>query len=61
MGYYYQSLQKGFPPFDDLASASEDQVLNFGRGLGYYSRARNLHESAKIIKTKHHGLFPANL
>jgi A/G-specific adenine glycosylase len=55
---YYQRFTEKFPSIDDLASASEDQVLKLWQGLGYYSRARNLHESAKIIKTKHHGLFP---
>ncbi len=55
---YYQTFIQTFPNIDALASASEDQVLKLWQGLGYYSRARNLHESAKTIKTKHHGIFP---
>jgi A/G-specific adenine glycosylase len=43
-----------------LAAASEEQVLKQWQGLGYYSRARNLHKSAKTIVTKHQGKFPQN-
>jgi A/G-specific adenine glycosylase len=41
-----------------LAEADEDEVLKHWQGLGYYSRARNLHAAAKQIKTQHNGIFP---
>ena len=49
-----------FPTVFDLANASEGQVLKIWQGLGYYSRARNLHYSSKIIVEKHLGKFPEN-
>jgi A/G-specific adenine glycosylase len=55
---YYNRFAHEFPTISDLASASEDQVLKLWQGLGYYSRARNLHFTAKYIHEKHHGLFP---
>lgn len=49
-GYdYFLRFVKRFPDVDSLASASEDEVLNYWQGLGYYSRARNLHAAAKQI------------
>ena len=38
-----------FPKVEDLAAASEDEVLRLWQGLGYYSRARNLHHAAKQV------------
>lgn len=55
---YYSSFIRTFPDVDALASASEDLVLKQWQGLGYYSRARNLHASAKIIQQKYHSRFP---
>ena len=49
--YYPQFLAK-FPTLNALADASQDDVLAAWSGLGYYSRARNLHKTAQIIKTK---------
>lgn len=46
---YYEKFMTRFPKVKDLASASEAQVLEMWAGLGYYSRARNLHNAAKII------------
>ncbi|MBI9046381.1 MAG: A/G-specific adenine glycosylase [Anaerolineaceae bacterium] len=46
---YFQAWMKQFPTIGDLASASEQQVLQLWEGLGYYSRARNLHKTAQII------------
>ena len=55
---YYLKFIKAFPDVESLASANENQVLKLWQGLGYYSRARNLHESAKVIKAKYNGIFP---
>jgi len=55
--YYYKFLDK-FPKIYDLATASEEQVLKLWQGLGYYSRARNLHYTAKYIVNELNGEFP---
>ncbi|SHE65284.1 A/G-specific DNA-adenine glycosylase [Arenibacter palladensis] len=55
---YYMSFVEAFPTVQDLAAASEEQVLKLWQGLGYYSRARNLHATAKIITEKYNGKFP---
>jgi A/G-specific adenine glycosylase len=55
---YYNSFIQKFPEIKYLAGASEDEVLKMWQGLGYYSRARNLHRCAKEIMEKHHGKFP---
>ena len=55
---YYMSFVDAFPTVQDLAAASEEQVLKLWQGLGYYSRARNLHATAKIITEKYNGKFP---
>ena len=52
---------KLFPTVNALASASEQTVLNAWEGLGYYSRARNLHKAAKIVAEKFNGELPRNL
>lgn len=57
---YYQNFLKAFPSVSDLAESSLDEVLSFWAGLGYYSRARNLHESAVAIKQNHNGIFPTH-
>jgi len=57
---YYISFVKNFPTIFDLANANEEQVLKLWQGLGYYSRARNLHETAKYIVTNLQGNFPTN-
>ena len=49
---YYNKFVKRFPTPADLASACEDEVLKLWQGLGYYSRARNLHAAAKSMKGK---------
>jgi A/G-specific adenine glycosylase len=58
---YYQRFMKQLPSLKKLANADEDEVLALWSGLGYYSRARNLHRSAKIIQTEHNGVFPNTL
>jgi A/G-specific adenine glycosylase len=58
---YYDRFLKRFPTVQTLASAREDEVLRLWSGLGYYSRARNLHRAAKEIEAKHAGAFPRTL
>ena len=48
---YFDNWIKKFPDFDELANASEEQVIKAWEGLGYYSRARNIHKLAKIATT----------
>jgi A/G-specific adenine glycosylase len=55
---YYLKFTDEFPIIDDLANASEDQVLKLWQGLGYYSRARNMLSTAKNIQKHFHGKFP---
>lgn len=55
---YFVSFIDAFPTVFDLASADEDQVLKLWQGLGYYSRARNLHKTAKFIAQDLGGVFP---
>lgn len=55
---YYEAFVKQFPTVFDLANASEDAVLKLWQGLGYYSRARNLHTTAKQIAFERDGEFP---
>jgi A/G-specific adenine glycosylase len=55
---YYNKFNTNYPRISDLANASEDQVLRDWQGLGYYSRARNLHATAKIISDQYKGQFP---
>ncbi len=56
---YYHTFTKEFPTVFDLANASESKVLKLWQGLGYYSRARNLHYSAKYIANELNGEFPS--
>jgi A/G-specific adenine glycosylase len=55
---YYEAFVTTFPTVFHLAKASEEQVLKLWQGLGYYSRARNLHASAKHIANDLNGNFP---
>ncbi|MEA4937702.1 MAG: A/G-specific adenine glycosylase [Paludibacter sp.] len=57
---YYNRFIARFPDVTTLAMASEDEVLKYWQGLGYYSRARNLHKAAKQIVSSHQGKFPDN-
>ncbi|QCX40506.1 A/G-specific adenine glycosylase [Aureibaculum algae] len=56
---YYEKFIVAFPTVFDLAKADENTILNLWQGLGYYSRARNLHFSAKYIVNERDGKFPA--
>lgn len=55
---YYLKFLDAFPSIQDLALAPEEEVLRLWQGLGYYSRARNLHACAKTIWFDHNGEFP---
>lgn len=57
---YYKTFVKAYPKIQDLANDLEQNVLKNWQGLGYYSRARNLHYTAKTIAYDHHGIFPNN-
>ena len=57
---YFLSFTTAFPTVFDLAKASEEQVLKLWQGLGYYSRARNLHKTAQHIASDLNGIFPDN-
>jgi A/G-specific adenine glycosylase len=55
--YYYKFVET-FPDIESLAKASQQEILRLWQGLGYYSRARNLHECAKMIIDNYNGKFP---
>ena len=55
---YYKRFIEHFPTVSDLATSSEEQVLKLWQGLGYYSRARNAHITAKYVSEKLNGIFP---
>ncbi|WP_121665871.1 A/G-specific adenine glycosylase [Mesonia aquimarina] len=57
---YYQKFIANFPTVFDLAEADEEQVLKLWQGLGYYSRARNLHFTANYVAEELNGVFPDN-
>jgi A/G-specific adenine glycosylase len=57
---YYQRFIERFPDVQSLADASEEEVLRLWQGLGYYSRARNLHKCAKRVMSSFGGKFPNN-
>lgn len=57
---YYQKFTQAFPTVQDLAAAPQDEVLKLWQGLGYYSRARNLHETAQNICQNFSGRFPSS-
>lgn len=57
MEYYFRFIEK-FPTVQALAQADEEEVLKIWQGLGYYSRARNMHTAAQQIIQKHKGIFP---
>jgi len=58
---YFEAWMRRFPTIESLAQASEQEALNAWEGLGYYSRARNLHQAAKLILEKHGGELPRDL
>lgn len=56
---YYNAFAERFPTVQELAKADEDEILRMWQGLGYYSRARNLHKTAKIVVDEFEGVFPS--
>ena len=56
---YYLRFTERFPDIAALAAAPEDEVLKLWQGLGYYSRARNLHAAARQVMSRFGGVFPA--
>jgi A/G-specific adenine glycosylase len=58
---YYNRFVSKYPEIEKLAAASEDEILRLWQGLGYYSRARNLHKCAKVVVSEHQGKFPDNM
>ncbi len=56
---YFERFKAAYPTVTDLANAPEDEVMKLWEGLGYYSRARNLHAAAKHIANELNGIFPA--
>ena len=58
---YFERFMQTFPDVASLAFAKEDEVLHLWAGLGYYSRARNLHRAAKIILNEYNGTFPSTI
>jgi len=58
---YYQRFLERFPEVLSLAAAPVDEVITLWAGLGYYSRARNLHAAARQVAERWDGQFPANL
>lgn len=55
---YFERFMERFPTVERLAAAEADQVLHLWTGLGYYARARNLHDAAKTVVSEHGGQFP---
>ncbi len=55
---YFESWIKRFPTIKDLAEASEQEVLKSWEGLGYYSRARNFHNAARLVQEQFSGVLP---
>ena len=57
---YYSKFIQRFPTIESLAIANQETVLKHWEGLGFYKRAINLHDSAKVIMEKNNGVFPNN-
>ncbi|MEL6653623.1 MAG: A/G-specific adenine glycosylase, partial [Bacteroidota bacterium] len=57
IAYYHRFLER-FPDLPTLAAAEQDEVLKYWEGLGYYSRARNLHAAAQQLMNEYDGVFP---
>lgn len=55
---YFLNFLKKFPTLESLASASENEVLRQWQGLGYYSRARNIHKCSRVVHEEFNGIFP---
>ena len=58
---YFNRFMQRFPDIQTLANAGDDEVLSYWSGLGYYARARNLHQCARRVCTEYRGKFPENI
>jgi A/G-specific adenine glycosylase len=58
---YFERFMARFPALPDLAAAEQDAVLHLWSGLGYYARARNLHQAARLVMERHGGELPADM
>ena len=58
---YFERFLKAFPTVNDLASASQDEVLHLWSGLGYYARGRNLHKAAQRVSSEFDSEFPSEI
>ena len=58
---YFDRFMEALPSVQALAAAAEDEVLHLWPGLGYYTRARNLHKAAKLVVEQHGGEFPRSV
>ena len=57
---FYNKWMNNFPTLSSLSNASQEEILKSWEGLGYYSRARNIYKSSRIIDEKFNGIFPSN-
>ena len=57
---YYETFLRAYPTVQDIAAAPETEVLRYWQGLGYYSRARNMHRTARQVVEEYGGHFPNN-
>ena len=57
---YFQRWTRRFPDIDSVAAASEEEILRLWEGLGYYSRARNIRKTARILAKQYNGQLPAD-
>ncbi len=57
---YFSRFMRRFPTLKSLAEASQEEVLKLWEGLGYYSRARNLHKAAQVVAQEYRGRFPTS-
>jgi A/G-specific adenine glycosylase len=57
---YFERFISKFPTIEDLAKSPEEDILKIWQGLGYYSRARNMHTAAKQVMTDFNGIFPTS-
>ncbi len=58
---YFNKFMSRFPEIQDLADATQDEVMHYWSGLGYYARARNLHKAAQVIRDDYAGQFPEDI
>lgn len=57
---YFNRFSEKYPTVKHFASASEDEILKLWQGLGYYSRGRNMHQTAQAVMEEYSGYFPKN-